>query len=458
MMVKLFSHKKHLLFVFFLLIVFFCFLPVANQLKISVVLFFTIFLWATALLPEWLSAFFFLTICCVAKLAPVDIVLSGFMSSAAWLVISGIIISAAIVHSGLGYSVASSIYPLFIGSSRKAIAVSVLFGLLVSFIMPSAMNRIILLLPLLDSVAIKLGYQPENKGYKGIVIGGVIGTYLPATTILPSNVPNNVLAGLIESIYHTTLTYTDYLLLHFPVLGALKTVLIILLLWVLYPDKATVRTTNEKRSMSAIEKRLGLILLLAMLLWVTEPYHHISVAWVSMLVAVICLYPGFDFMADKPLSKVNLSSFFYVSAIVSLGAVAYYSGVARYMAAYLFDIFSLKYQSFNSNFFVLASLSTTVSLIVTAPGVPGVLTPMSDQISHMTALPVNLVYMLQVLGFSTTFFVYQAPPLVMAVQSGKINLLELNKVLIIIAALTVVILWPLDILWWHLITDIAPVK
>ncbi|ECU0421656.1 anion permease, partial [Salmonella enterica] len=183
-------NKKNIAICLYMIIICTPFLSaVGNEIKIGTVILSTIFLWATGAVPEWFSSFTFLTICSIFNFASSDVIFSGFTSSAAWLVISGIIISAAITHVGLGNIIASYVFPIFIGSCKKAIFTSALLGLVTAFIMPSAMNRIILLVPVLDSIAIKLGYSTNDKGYKGVLLSGVLGSYLPATTILPANVP-----------------------------------------------------------------------------------------------------------------------------------------------------------------------------------------------------------------------------------------------------------------------------
>lgn len=211
--------------------------------------------------------------------------------------------------------------------------------------------------------------------------GGISGIFLPATAILPANVPNNILAGLTESLYGIKLTYTGYFALHFPVLGALKTLLIILVVTLAYNDKPTRQIVAENIRMTSRQRKLGFILLLAMVLWLTEPWHHISTAWVNMLIAIMCLFLGFALLPEKPLQKINLSSFFYVSGIVSLGAVAYHSGVASYIADYLFSVLPVQPANFTVNFFILSALAALMGLIVTMPGIPGILTPMAVSVS-----------------------------------------------------------------------------
>jgi len=64
------------------------------------------------------------------------------------------------------------------------------------------------------------------------------------------------------------------------------------------------------------------------------------------------------------------------------------------------------------NFASLSLVSLVTGIVATLLGVPAVLTPLAEQMAHSAGLPVKTVLMTQVLGFSTTIFLYQAPPLV----------------------------------------------
>jgi steroid 5-alpha reductase family enzyme len=52
----------------------------------------TIALWATARLPEYLTALLFFAAAMVLHIAPSEVVFSGFLSSAFWLVLSGFVL------------------------------------------------------------------------------------------------------------------------------------------------------------------------------------------------------------------------------------------------------------------------------------------------------------------------------------------------------------------------------
>lgn len=49
----------------------------------------TIVLWATSLLPEFITALLFFTAAMAARIAPPEVIFGGFASSAFWLVFSG---------------------------------------------------------------------------------------------------------------------------------------------------------------------------------------------------------------------------------------------------------------------------------------------------------------------------------------------------------------------------------
>ena len=67
----------------------------------SIIIGLTIVLWATSLLPEFITALLFFAAAMVAKIAPPDVLFGGFASSAFWLVFSGFVLGVDIRKTGL---------------------------------------------------------------------------------------------------------------------------------------------------------------------------------------------------------------------------------------------------------------------------------------------------------------------------------------------------------------------
>ncbi|WP_413205025.1 SLC13 family permease [Rhodospirillum sp. A1_3_36] len=411
-------------------------------------------LWATAALPEWFSALAFFTLCMVGKVAAPDTVFAGFASSAIWLVFAGIVIGGAMAHTGLGDRMAARLVPLVSGSFRRSVVGTMLFGLSLTFMMPSAMGRVVLIIPIVTALAVHLGYTKGTKGHRGLVMAGVLGTFMPAFTVLPANVPNNVFLGTVEAMLGAPPTFATYLLLHFPVLGLGKLLLLAPLLILRYrdrPDPDQVAGLVAVPPLAGRERRLALLLALAFVLWATDGIHGITPAWVGMVVALFCLAPGSGLLPDKPLKSMSFEPLFYVAGIVGMGAVAHANGLGAWVAEHVLAVLPLEPDAPAQTFGVLSAVSVVTGLAVTLPGIPAVMTPLTDTLAAATGWSSWAVVMTQVVGYSTVLFPYQAPPLVVAIQVGQLPLREVAWFCAVIAALSILLLWPLDYLWWSLL-------
>lgn len=411
--------------------------------------------WVTGILPGWWASLLLMAVTMLFKIAPASVGLAGMTSSATWMVLAGIILGEAIDQTGLGQRLATTLTPWLRGTFSRVIWGSMMLGVVMIFIMPSAMSRVLLLLPLLTAIADALGYTEGKRGRVGIIMAGVLGTYLPATAVLPANIPNNVLAGAVETLLGQGPRYGTYLLLHFPVLGLLKVIMLGVVLSIVYHDdpplsglsyqqKRIEETTAQRRR----QHGLAIVLLITVMLWCTESIHGLGAAWVGMLAAIICLCPGMGLMSPRPLERLNFGPVFYVAGIVSMGALAYHCGLATDVAQALLRGLPLSLNAPVTNFMALSGLSTVMGWLVTLPGVPAVLTPMTPTLAKAAGWSDAATYMTQVVGFSTVWLPYQAPPLVMAIQSGHLPNREVIRVCLITALVSVLMLWPLDMLWW----------
>src|ERR1700760_3210524 len=104
-----------------------------------------ILLWATSLLPEYLTALLFFAAVTIFRAAPPDVLFSGFQSEAFWLVLGGSVLGSAIRKVGLADRIARLLAPsLTISWPRLVIGVVGLTYAL-AFVMPSNVGRITLL-------------------------------------------------------------------------------------------------------------------------------------------------------------------------------------------------------------------------------------------------------------------------------------------------------------------------
>jgi anion transporter len=412
----------------------------------------TIGLLATSAIPEHLTALLFFALAMIFALAPAGVIFSGFESAGLWLIFGGLVLGVAVHTTGLGVRLAHRLAPVFGTSYSGVIFGTLLSGLVFGFLMPSSMGRVVLLLPITLALAKRLGFTEDSRGYKGMVLAAGLGCFLPTFSILPANVPNVVLLGIAEELYDAPLTYGHWLLLHFPVLGLLKAGAIGALIVALFPDRPRSEAMESAPGpMSAAERRLAVVLALALAGWMTDFLHGISPAWVSLSAAVVVMFPGFGLFGRRDFAKIDFAPIIYVAGILGLGALIADSGWGEYLGAAIAQLPSLGPDRPLGNFATLVATGIGVGLGSTLPGVPAVLTPLAAELAEATGLSIQSVLMLQVPSFSTPLLPYQAPPLIVAMQLAHMRSAEAIKLVLAIALVTLAVLLPLDYLWWRLL-------
>jgi anion transporter len=415
----------------------------------------TIGLFATGSMPEYLTALLFFLIAMLFGVAPASVVFSGFESTALWLVFGGLVLVVAVMTTGLGKRIASKIAGKLEGSYTKLIAGMTLVGVCFSFLMPSAMGRVILLVPISVAIANHFGFRENSNGRTGVIFATILGCFIPAFSILPANVPNIILAGMAESQFGLSPMFGEYLLLHFPILGLAKACLIVVLIVWLYPDqpvKNLESDLSQTKPLSREESILAVVLAVLLLLWITDFAHHISPAWVALAGAFFFLLPGIGLVNGQHFNtKINFGSLFFVAGVIGLGGMIKHSGLGTIVGGKLIASLPIGHGTPFATYMSVALVSTLTGLVTTASGVPAVITPLTREIAEVSGLSIKVILMLQVLGFSTIILPYQASPVVVALQVAGCKTRDMVKPIMLLAVITYGVLLPINYLWWKVL-------
>ncbi len=412
----------------------------------------TIGLWAFALLPEFLTALLFFAAATILRLAAPEVIFSGFSSSAFWLVLSGFVIGTAIRKVGLADRVAGLLAPRLVGSWPALVAGTVGLTYALAFVMPSNMGRIAVLMPVVMALADRAGLPAQGRGRTGLALVVGFGTFQLSASILPANVPNLVMVGAAESAYGIRLAYLPYLALHAPVLGLLKgAVLAGCVVRLFAPGPlAPVAAGAAPTPVSAAEVRLAILLIATLVLWMTDSLHGVTAAWIGLAAACLCLLPRVGFLSgDEFAAGVNVRTCLYIAGILGFAAFVARIGLGDRVGEALLPWLPLDPARPAASVAGLLGLATVLNVVVTANGVPALFTPLAHGLAEASGLPLATVLMVQVIGYATPLLPYQASPVVVAMGMGRVPARDGLRLCLAVAAVTAVILVPLDILWFR---------
>jgi anion transporter len=410
-------------------------------------------LWATGALPESLTALIFFALAVLLSVAKPEVIFSGFTSGTLWLVLGGLVIAEAVRMTGLGERIARVALGTCIWSYPQLITASVLVAVVLAFLMPATVGRILLLVPILAAVAERHGLTAGSPGHNGVLFATIVASFQCGTAILPANAPNLVLAGAAETLYGVNLIYAEYLWAQFPVMGIIKGALIVAIVCWMFPARTCGDgEAIELRPMSGNEKRLAAIVLISLALWATDFLHGIRPGWIALTAAVVSMLPR---VGAVPVTlfqeRIKFGSFFYIGAVLGLGAVMLDSGFSKAFGDVLLSVIRLEPGEDAANFITLSVMSTLASMIVTNPAQPALLSPLAGHFAEATGWPIQAALMTSAVGFSTLLLPYQAPPVVVGMQLAHLKVRDALRLSVPLALISIFALIPLHYLWWRVI-------
>jgi anion transporter len=412
---------------------------------------FTVGLWAAGTLPEHIVGLLFFMLAMTLAVAPAQVVFSGFASATLWLVLGGLIMAAAVTRTGLAQRLAGALFERLALSYTRLVLAVVVASVVLSFLIPATVGRVLLLLPIVMALAQRVGFEHGSSGYNGLCLATIVATYQCGTTVLPANAPNLVLAGSAEALYGIEIRYAEYLWMHFPLLGLVKGVAIVAFVLWLFPAAARLKTeARVAPALTSEQRRMALILAVAIGFWATDFVHGIKSGWIALAAGIACLLPRVGVMPASSFHEVNLGPYFYVGATLGLGLVVQKTGLSAGLGGVLQGVLPLEVGADFSNFIVLSLLATLTGLFTTNPAQPAVLAPLAEYFSQATGWPLKSVLMVIAIGFTSFLLPYQVPPAVVGLRVGALRVATMIKLVLPLAAFNIVVLLPLQYFWWKL--------
>lgn len=420
-------------------------------LPIAAVVALTIYLWATLPVPVYYTSLLFMALVLVFGLVSPEIALAGFKSQAVWLVFTGIVFAAAIQQHQMG----GALFDRLLGklsSYRTLIWTIAVFGLVLAFVIPSATGRVVVVAPLVIALCDRLGLAADARERIGIYLLAVVGTTLPAFTILTSNVPNIVMLGAMETAYGKSISYGDYFILNFPVLGIGMFLLLPILVLRLFPGSIEPRSEPAKTEpWNESQKTLSMTLIVTLTFWATDNLHGIAAAWIGLAAALIVMAPKIGVIAPSSVTKLNFGPWLFVAGAISLGATVQNSGLGLALWDKVPVDASLENLPDFVQYFILVLVNMVLGVFATLPASPSIFTPLAASIAETIGWQTDGVILSQIPSFVIFPFPYQAPPILVGLTMLAIPMRDAMGLFLRVYLAGLLILVPLHYIWGRIL-------
>src|SRR5271157_4174289 len=268
---------------------------------------------------------------------------AGFFNDTPWYVLGVLLLGVAAESTGLARRLAYNIICRMGTSYGKILAGMMVLNFLLTFIMPSASAKTLILCTISIGMLESFGMAKRSNIGRGLVLAMTFQSGLYSVFVIAGAAA--ILAkGLIESVAKVQVTYGMWLVAFLPIW-----ILTIVASWILImkmfpPEKRTLEGGEaycraELAKMGPISKnelKAVLILGVATLLWVTDQWHHISASKVGLAAGLFACLPVLGPLKKEDFAKANFPIVIFIAGAMCMGTVMADTEILKTLTAVLF--------------------------------------------------------------------------------------------------------------------------
>jgi anion transporter len=342
--------------------------------------------------------------------------LSGFASPSWVLVVSVLIIGAAISQTGILYRLSlETITHMRGGFAGEATALACA-GQLLGPAVPNATSRIIIIAPMLRELVEALGYSPKSKGAVGLSMAALIGFGQLAATTLTSGTTSVLVAAILPAPVRgdiNWITWTIYgasfnIILFAGLLGTI--------LWYYRPGEVRQPSSERAKSLAlqrallgpmSRDEKIALGVGVALLAgFITQPFHHADPGWVAAL--AVGVLSAARVVTVATLRAVNWNFALLFGALISLATVFSHTGLDHWVADKVSGVMGDLSSSRVTFVVALALLCFAISFIVRWQAAAPLITIALAPVASAAGIHPYIVGLIAVVACNAFFLPYQS--------------------------------------------------
>ncbi|MCH7660428.1 MAG: anion permease [Euryarchaeota archaeon] len=381
-----------------------------------------------------------------------DLALVGFQSPATWLIGFGILIGVATRESGLAgwagrWFVSRSVPARWRDDPVRAYASLMLAlclgALAFALLVPSTLVRVLVLAPVLYETG-KL--FEDREAQVGIFLAPLFATFYGGSGIYTAVLPNVIIAGIAETLGAPAISWTEWAITLFPVMGLARALLVAAVVYALYrpaPDSELSIPETGPEPAGTSEKRMLAFLLAGTAFWMTDFFHGAHPVFGAILVVALAFLPTVGVLDFSKAGDADYSILFFLGAVFAIGEGLSQTGFADLAAESLLGTIPTEGSLVVALAFVFGA-TLLLNLLMEGLAVASVLTPVLVSYASAAGLPLTPVMMTEALALSTYFFPYQSAVLVAILAEDAVSAGELIRVTVACSLATILVLLPIQ--------------
>lgn len=267
------------------------------------ILFFALLLWITELLHPALTAVLVIILLPLMRVIPFDKAIQGFSDTSIPLLVAVFVLSSAMANSGLDRRIAYLLLSLAGGDARLSVLMVICTMMLFTFVIPTAAGRAALMVPICLGMAKAMDLKCGSNIGKALFLAVSFVSLIFSSAVMTGALSMVYATGLFERVVgYSWNNYLSWLVYMLP--GALLSSLLawIVLILIFPPEVKKIpeglehvkQKLHEMGKISQNEKKVGIIFALLIILWITASIHHLPVALVAIIAALITFLPGIE--------------------------------------------------------------------------------------------------------------------------------------------------------------------
>jgi len=365
--------------------------------------------------------------------------LVGFTYPATWLVVFGIVMGEAIRQSGLSGRLERALYDRVLPAGevtdpervyRNLLGILCLSGAVLALVVPSAMVRVLVLAPIVTDVGARFS---RDRARVGIFTGPLVATYYSGTGVQTGSLPNVVVVDIMEASAGIDVSWLEWFLAMFPVMGLARALLVALVVARLCRPTGTDFESPDAPDDAGDDRsgRMALLLCFGVGIWLTDAWHGLHPAFGALVVVLLALLPPVDILSADGLADVDVSIALFVAAVFAIADGLTAAGVAEEASRTLLATVP-RPTSLAGSVLLTFGVTLVSMLFVEGVAVASVLTPVL--LEFVPAAHATPVVMAEAVALGTYFFPYQSGVLIAILGEGVV---ETRQLVVIVSACSI---------------------